>query len=344
MKNKYIHVVAALVTASVLFAGCCMSESKAPPCRNLKVLAIGNSFSVCLLKQLPACAKAAGCNLDFCSASIGGCSLQRHWGNVVTAAVDAAAAPYSVDWAYASVADGKDAPVAKALGGRHRANLPAILTADRWDVVTIQQASHFSAFEDSYEPYAGNLVAKIRELAPQARIMIQQTWAYCNADGRIYDAAKGAPGGTWGFDQDGMYARLTANYRKLGERYGLDIIPSGYAVQLYRKRLPVAFTPPTPERRAAFVRPEVPSMGGEVVGSYHWGRHWRKPKDPVALQVDSIHLNREGHYLQACTWLAKLYDVDIENLPYAPDFGADFAARAPLMRRCAADAVREGAR
>ena len=54
--------------------------------KTLKVLTIGNSFSICLLKQLPQCAAAMpDCTLDLCSLYIGGCSLERHWNNVVAA-------------------------------------------------------------------------------------------------------------------------------------------------------------------------------------------------------------------------------------------------------------------
>ena len=53
--------------------------------------------------------------------------------------------------------------------------------------------------------------------------------------------------------------------------------------------------------------------------------------------MDAFHLNSEGHYLQACTWLATLFGSDVTKLKYAPK---DLAPeRAVLMRACAAEAA-----
>ena len=52
-----------------------------------------------------------------------------------------------------------------------------------------------------------DLVEKIRKYAPQAKIVIQQTWSYCNAEARICNQETKGPG-TWGIDQTGMYELL----------------------------------------------------------------------------------------------------------------------------------------
>jgi hypothetical protein len=57
----------------------------------------------------------------------------------------------------------------------------------------------------------------------------------------------------------------------------------------------------------------------------------------VKLHIDASHLNAEGHYLQACTWLATLFKYDVTKLKYAPKGLAP--ERAALMRACAADAA-----
>ena len=147
------------------------------PRKSLKVLTIGNSFSICLLHQFPQVARSMDLQLDLCSMFIGGCSFERHWQNVEKAG-NPDFLPYGIKWNYASC-DHDAAPVAKVVGKVERkhhktgkaykdvgSNIPQMLTADRWDVVTIQQASHFSWQPDSYHPYADNLVKKIRELAP----------------------------------------------------------------------------------------------------------------------------------------------------------------------------------
>jgi len=330
MKTKIAILCAAIVSA------CALSADQVRP---LKVLAIGNSFSASLMAQLPACAKALpGAELDFATLVIGGCSLERHWTNVEKSS-DPEFRPYSVMWRFVSMPDRNGNPFGDAMKGK-KSNIPQMLQAVKWDVVTIQQASHASWDEATYQPYADNLIAKIRELAPQAEIRIQQTWAYCNADARICgDATPGKPG-SWGFDQQGMHDRLTAAYTKLAAKHNLKIIPSGDAVLAYRKALPVKFKPPTAEERAALKDGQIPDMGDEVVGAYRWGKGhaWNKDRDVHKLRCDSIHLNREGEYLQACTWLAALFDSDLSGLAYKPNFLS--AEKAALMRKCAAQAVK----
>ena len=51
-----------------------------------------------------------------------------------------------------------------------------------------------------------------------------------------------------------------------------------------------------------------------------------------------FHLNREGEYLQACVWLAALFDCDVTKLTYCPDFLPE--TRAVQMRKSAMAAVK----
>ena len=269
------------------------------PRTELKVLMIGNSFSVCLLDQFPLVAKSMGLKLDLCSMYIGGCSLERHWGNVEKAG-DPSFMPYKVG----RNVNGKRLPDAKG-------NIPQILSAEKWDVVTIQQASHLSWQPGSYHPYADNLVGKIRELAPQAEIVVQETWSYTPWDRRLAQ---------WKIDQGEMYAKLHSAYCSFAQANGFQLIPMGSAVQLYRRELPVVYSEN--------------SFGGDPCGSAKFVRggdgRWM-PKGDV------FHLNREGRYLQALVWTASLYGVDVAKCPYRPDF-LD-AARAVKMRSCAMKSV-----
>lgn len=307
----------------------------------LRVLAIGNSFSLSLMAQLPACANAMpGVDLDFATLVIGGCSLERHWNNVEKSS-DPEFRPYAVHWRFASAPDMMNPPFGGAMKNR-KSNIPQMLRAVRWDVVTIQQASRVSWDEKTYQPYADNLIAKIRELAPDAEIRIQQTWAYCNADGRICgDATPGKPG-TWGFNQQGMHERLTSAYDRLAEKHHLKVIPAGDAVKLYREMLPVTFRPPTVEQLSAFRDGELPDMGGDPVGSYRWDKgqplnKHLKDNDVRKLRCDSTHLNKEGEYLQACAWLVSLLGDDLSGLTYKPEFLSE--SKAAVMRKCAAIAA-----
>ena len=286
----------------------------------LKILMIGNSFSISVLSYGPQVAHRLDTGMDICSLYIGGCSLARHAGNIRQAGVDPDFAPYAVRWSYDSLETGAEPPFAGVLkpdgkGVPHRmANVPQMLAADKWDVVTIQQASHESWNPATYEPFAGEVIATVRKYAPQAKIVIQQTWSYCDADGRIRDSASGGPG-SWGFDQAGMFERLAENYGALARKYGFEIIPTGRAVQLYRESLPVR------------------DIADDVVGNVR--------SENGAWKGDTIHLNKDGEYLQACVWVAKLLGADVAKLDWAPESAMRHPENAALIRRCAAAAVAE---
>lgn len=300
----------------VMIVAACALMCDAKP---LKVLMIGNSFSICVLNEMPNVAKAMGLELDLCSLYIGGCSLERHWQNVCKPE----SAPYAVGWNYGGVKQAADAPVAKIVrdtqvehwktkkmvpfkGG----NIPEALKADKWDIVTLQQASHFSWKPATYHPFGDDLVKKIKELAPQAKIVMQETWSYTPWDGRL---AK------WGIDQNEMYAKLRDAYGSFAKQHSLDVIPVGTAVQKWRAVLPVKYTEN--------------SIGGDVVGADTF-----KQKDGKWIPVgDKFHFNKDGDYLQALVWTAKLFDVDVTKCSYAPKH-LD-AGKAELMKKVAMQAV-----
>ena len=282
----------------------------------MKTLMIGNSFSICVLKYMPSVAAELGCDLDLASLYIGGCPLMRHAANIAAGGYPDHW-PYLVTWNYASLQDQTAVPFASLLGGEKgdHGNIPQLLAADKWDVVTIQQASHESWKPDTYHPWVDMVISAIRKHAPQAKIVVQQTWSYCNADARICNQETKGPG-TWGIDQLGMYERLTANYSKFAAENGFDIIPTGKAVQLYRARRPVT------------------KVAEDVVGNFG--------KDENGVEhADTIPLNRDGEYLQACVWTAKLFGADVTKLATVPE-NLNTPANAALLRECARDAVAEG--
>ena len=217
----------------ILLAAACAAASFAPAAESaaaaeekpLKVLMIGNSFSICNLKEMPNIAKAAGTPLDLASLFIGGCSFERHWRNVGVAATNANFKPYRFDRSVNGANTVDDG----------RANIPDALALDKWDVVTIQQASPLSWQPKTFEPFASNLVALVRRLTPQAKIMVQETWSYPDWDKRLKK---------FGFDQVEMYRRLHGAYAGLAARYGLEVIPVGTAAEF------------APDRSALFDRPD----------------------------------------------------------------------------------------
>ena len=272
MKKK---VIALLTVASLV----CVAEKT----DSLKVLMIGNSFSISATRHMPQVAKSMGLELDLASLYIGGCSLERHWDNCAKGEKDPAFKPYK----FTRFVDGEkkeDRP----------GNIPEALALEKWDVVTIQQASHFSWQLDTYRPFGDDLIKKgIKPLAPQAEVVVQETWSYTPWDKRF---AK------WGMDQNEMYAKLHRAYYDYAASHGLRVIPMGAAVQLWRARLPVVYAED--------------SFGGDVCGSANFA----KGKDGKwTPKGDVFHLNRDGEYLQALVWTAKLFGADVSKCPYAPE-------------------------
>lgn len=286
---------------------------------SLKVLMIGNSFSNCVLKYMPVIARELGCNLDLTSLFIGGCELQRHAANIFAGHEYDWFSPYLVKWDYSSLDNQNDVPFFSLLSNleeidnriRGFGNVPQILAAENWDIVTIQQASHQSWRPESFHPWVDLIITEIRRCAPQAKIVIQETWSYSNMDSRIYNNETGGAG-LWGFDQAEMYERLSENYRALAEKENFDVIPTGKAVQLFRRALPVI------------------DITDDVVGT-------RRINSEGKLATDTIHLNSDGEYLQACVWTEKLFGADVRKLTTIPETLIK-PENVALLRKCAYDA------
>ena len=295
LRKARMALFGAIATFSVAVAGVGANEIQNPP-KQLKVLMIGNSFSVQMVPSMPPIAKDLGLGLEICSLYIGGCSLERHWRNVCAPT----STPYSVTRATTE-------------GAQHKAfmgNIPSVLESEKWDVVTIQQASHFSWKPETYHPWGDNLVKYIREKAPQAKIVVHETWSYTPWDGRLAG---------WKIDQTEMYEKLHTAYADFAKEYGFDIIPTGTAVQLVRKGLPVRYAEN--------------SLGGDVVGSCKFVEKDGKwtPKGDV------FHMGPDGNYLQALVWTAKLFGVDVTKCSYKPGKMTD--DRAAFLRQMAMKAV-----
>ena len=290
-----------LGVAALALVVCAMDAHAAE--RELKVLMVGNSFSISNCRNMPKICREMGLKLELGSLYIGGCSLERHWNNVV-AATNAAFAPYG----YSLYRDGetvKDAP--------KKANIPEIVKGTKWDVITIQQASHFSWKAETYRPYADDLLKKFRAWCPGAEIVVQETWSYTPWDGRL---AK------WGIDPNEMYAKLHAAYNDYAKANGLRVIPMGEAVQMWRARLPVAY--------------KENSFGGDVCGSAKFTQGANGKWTPKG---DVFHLNARGQYFQSLVWTAKLFDADVTTCAWKPDFVSD--ADAKLMKEIAVKVVRK---
>lgn len=137
----------------------------------MNVLAIGNSFSEDATRYLHNIARADGENIQVVSLYIGGCSLERHYRNMLS---------------------GKDVYELQYNGEKtgFYVSLEDALLNRNWDVITLQQASLLSFVKDSYEPYISSLVAFVKDCVPKAKIYFHQTWAYEDGSHKLLNQAK----------------------------------------------------------------------------------------------------------------------------------------------------------
>ncbi len=271
--------------------------------KDLKVLMVGNSFSQSVLAQLPEMVRAEKRhNLVLAQLNIGGCSLERHIQELKKAQDNPEYKPYYTNHLK-----------------KGHVNLPEMITAEKWDIVTIQQSSTFSWQPEKTQPFADELIAYIRKHAPLAEIVIQQTWSCRVPMAETKELSR-------------RYEILRKNYATLAAKHGLRIIPMGDAVQIFRNRFPV--TVKTVDT-SIYKYPQRPPFSGEPA----WGYVWRKNKtnNQFELRIDAAHLTPEGEYLQACVWYGALFGENPSEIKYAPKNMDSKLAEA--FRSCAAEAL-----
>ncbi len=127
-----------------------------------KILAISNSFGVDANRYFYNICRTAGEQVKVVTLYIGGCSLYRHYRNML-----------SEDKAYDLHVDGIDTGF--------KVSLKEALLSDEWDIVTYQQVSTLSGDYGSYLPYLPELVKYVKKLAPAAKHYIHAIWARSDA-------------------------------------------------------------------------------------------------------------------------------------------------------------------
>jgi len=269
--------------------------------RTVRVLAVGNSFSANALTYLKDIASASGNTVVAAHAMIGGCDFERHMRH----------------------ADAYEKDPADPAGHPYPGNksLKELLTQDQWQVVTIQQASPKSFKPETFHPHADRLIAYIRKYAPQAEIVVHETWAY--RDDHPF----------WGLkdlNPDVMYKGLRAAYDGLAKENGFRLIPCGDAMEAARcdpawgRFVPdPAFDPKTA------VYPELPKNEKHAL---HVGYGWKKDAKTGAFRLgkDAIHANASGNYLLGCVWFEFLFGQSVVGNAFVPK-GLDAATTAVLQ-------------
>jgi len=302
----------------------------------VRLLIFGNSFSNNSTTHLLELAKEGKKDLVFLNLVKGGCSLQED-ASAVKAAETAPDSPQARFFT-----QGGNAPRVAPAG--KKVNVLEAIQAGPWDYVSIQQYSLLSFKPETYEPYAKELVDFVKSKAPQAKLVIHETWAYRQDDPLFKDGK---------FTQEQMYDALKTNYAKLAADYHAAILPIGDAFQAARN---------TPEwtyvKDAAFDFKN-PKQGAlpQQPGSLNVGWIWKKPtantatpenspttdsnaaKDATAkLTLDAHHANVAGTYLGSCVWYEFLFNDDVTALTIYLPKGLT-AEQAASLRKIAHDTV-----
>jgi len=267
-----------------LFIGVIIMVSAYISAAELKVLTIGNSFADSVFVYLPQIAAAMpDCKLVLERANLPGCSLKRHWELVEKSTADETVKPYN----------GK--------------SLKEILQSEKWDYVTLQQASPYSWREESYQPYLSNLLEFVHTNAPTAEVVLQQTWCYRFDDPRLAE---------WQITPVQMYQNILACYNKFAAELKLRQIPTGYAVNMARETQDVKFKEYDLAAVNSLQYPaELPDQTGSLVNGIWWGKG---DDGSFLLRRDAYHLNKRGQYLQACLWFEFLFKTPATKIEFAP--------------------------
>jgi hypothetical protein len=262
-----------------------------PAARTVRLLTVGNSFSRNATRHLEGLVEAGGHELIHRPIVVGGASLELH-----------------ADKAQRHEQDADD-PAGLYANGR---SLKHELQSERWDFVTIQQASIRSHDVETYRPYARQLFDTIRKYAPQAEVVMHQTWAYRCDDPRfaVESPKPGEPA-----TQEAMYQGLSNAYRTTAVELGVRMIPVGDA--FYR-----ADTDPRwgyrPDAQFDFQNAQFPALPDQT-HSLHTGWRWSKRPDGTSvLGMDGHHANLAGEYLGGCVFYEFLFETSVVGNTFVP--------------------------
>jgi len=269
----------------------------------MRIFIIGNSFSGNATRYLPQLAEEGEHQLEIGHAEIGGCSLERHWN------------------AIAASANGDDN--ADRYDGK---SLRELLQAGEWDLVTMQQASILSASVSSYQPYANQLHDFVKTLAPNAEVILHQTWAYRVDSPFFSEIGEGQSAQK----QREMYEKSREAYHTIASEMGLRLIPTGDAFWIADNDPNWKYQPDTSFDFEHPVFPNLPDQTNSLYVGYHWNEDGQ-------LIIDPKHATPAGEYLGALVWYGFLFGESPEKLTFAPEeLSAPFAAH---LRSVAAQAL-----
>lgn len=280
----------------LLLAGGDGYASAGPHADTLRIFLIGNSFSQNATRYLPQLAEEGGHLLKIGRAELGGCSLQRHW-EIAEAAEK-----------------NPDDPKGKAYNGK---SLRELLSKGTWDVVTIQQNSMNSGDVNTYRPYAKKLFDLVRSIQPNARIIMQQTWAY-RTDAKTFTQVADKQ---FASSAKEMWEKSRAAYHTIASELGITLFPVGDAFWKINSDSKTAYKPDASFDRDQAKYPALPDQTNSLHVGYRYDNSQK-------LAFDANHANEAGCYLGGLVWYGVLFRETPAKLKFRPDqVNAEFAAQ-----------------
>jgi hypothetical protein len=280
------------------------------PAKTVRLLTIGNSFSANATKYLDKLATAGGYKVIHRPIVVGGAPLELHAGKAQKFERD----PKDKDGLYTN---GK--------------GLKEQLLMDRWDFVTIQQASIKSHDLATYQPHATWLRDYVKKHAPQAELLMHQTWAYRRDDPRFSPKTPklGEP-----VTQEAMYQGLSNAYGTVAKELGVRRIPVGDAFYQADTDPKWGYQADTKFDSKTAKPSELPNQ----THSLHMGWQWKKGTDgKMTLGMDGHHANTAGEYLGGCVFYEVLFGESVVGNSFVPPgLDADYAR---YLQQTAHDAV-----
>ena len=186
------------------------------PGPSIKILGIGNSYTVDSMEYYYQIAKDAGAeDLTLSYLYYGGCTLQQH-----VEFYESDAMNYTL---YRNTAGSWTSEANKTLLNG--------LTAEDWDIIVIQQQSQKAAVASSFEPYLYDLIEIVQnnKTNPDAKIYWNMTWAYEEGFSNLGSLAT----------QEKMYSCIIDNVENIivPNEDIAAVIPTGTAIQNARQVL-----------------------------------------------------------------------------------------------------------
>jgi hypothetical protein len=266
-------------------------QAEPAPGKTVHLLTVGNSFSHNAIHYLGDLAKAAGDTLILREDNVGGASMELHWKKVEAFEKDAAA------------------PEGRYSTGK---SLKEDLASGHWDFVTIQQASILSHDVATYRPYAKNLSEYIHRFAPDATLVLHETWEYRVDDPRF---AVSKPKAGEPKTQEDMYRGLAEAYAAIAKELGVRRLPVGDAFHLANHDAQWGYHAP-----AEPFDPKTAKAGEVPAQTHSLNVGWKAAQKDGAAQVtmDGHHANMAGEYLGACVWYEVMFGKNVEENTFAP--------------------------